>query len=402
MRDGFKVIDTDLHILEPLNLYTDGLEEPYRSLTTIELNRDSLTQRYSATYRLGPHRFSQYNSFVAAQAKRRFTSDEPVEKMLAFRNDPTPANLVEALDMDGIDVAVIVPTQLFVITTLDGLDPQHALALCRTYNDWVAEFVAKDRDRLRFWAWLPRQDAQLAAEEARRCVKELGADGVAVTSGAVDGRLLSDPHFEPLWEEIAALDVPFGIHLWGTAPLLRDDPGHRHWEQPHANGPFLALNGVYHAMSAIAEMTYSGVFERHPNLRTVIMEASNGWLLFLLDRLDEKWELYEPEFSDQYGVKLPIQPSEYFRRQCFITCEGEEHALKYLVDYGLADNLLFSSDFPHHDSPWPHSTQHLLAQPLSDEAKRKILWESAQRAFRWKEAPGRFLETSHAELAPAE
>lgn len=391
MKDGYMVIDADLHILEPFEVYTERMPEPFRSMTRMDRMRKPQTDIYSATFHVGPHSFTQENTFVAAQAKRRFATDGSIAKLLAFRENPTPEALIDALDVEGIDVAVIVPTKLFVMTTLDGLDPAHALALCRTYNDWISELTARDRHRLRFWAWLPRQDAVLAAQEARRCVEELGAAGVAITSGAVDGRLLSDPHFEPLWAEVSRLDVPFGIHLWGTARLLRDDPGHRYWGQPHANGPFVALNGVQNAMSAIAELIYSGALERHPALRPMIMEASNGWLLFLLDRLDEKWELYEPEFANHYGIELPMKPSEYFRRQCFITCEGGEHALKYLVDYGLGGNIVFSSDFPHHDSPWPHSTAQLAAQPLSDEAKRKIFWDNARDAFRWREPPGRLV-----------
>jgi predicted TIM-barrel fold metal-dependent hydrolase len=386
VKQGFKVVDMDLHVMEPITIFDERLPEPYRSRTRIEFGTAHGHQGQSSiTFHVGDLSFSPYNEFVSRQALRRFQSGLPSDAHLAAVNTGvTPELLLEGMEWEGIDVAGIVPTVMFVITSCDGLEPDHALALCRVFNDWCSELVQFDPTRLRYWAWLPRQDAELAAAEARRAVTELGAAGVAVTSGAVDGRLLSDPFFEPLWSEIESLAVPFATHVWGANPAMGDDDGRRYWGEPRAELPLLALNGRKNGMSTMAELVLGGVLESHPGLHVSVMEAGCAWLLDLLPVMDDVWELYEPEAT----VSLTMKPSDYVRRQCFVTCEGDEPALRYLADYGLENTITFSTDYPHHNAAWPHAVDNLLGQPeLSDEVKRKILWDNSARLFQWHEAP---------------
>jgi predicted TIM-barrel fold metal-dependent hydrolase len=388
MKNGFKVVDADLHVMEPLNLWEKRLPAPYRSLTTLQAP-GGMDDVGNWQFQVGELSISSRDKsrFVNAQANRRWKTDPEAQNMMEFSKNPTPKLLLEGMAAEGMDVATLIPTISFILLSNDGIHPEHATAICRAYNDWAAEFCAAAPERFKFWGWLPRQDAVLAAEESRRCVKELGAIGVATTLGATDGRLLSDPFFEPLWAEVSELAVPFGLHVFGRQKGLRDEITSRFWGQPHGEGPAVALHCVLHGMGAVCELTYGGVLERYPTLRTVIMEAGNTWLLFLLDQLDEKWEKYEPEFKELFDVELSMKPSDYFRRQCFVTCEGEERGLKYLVgDYGLENNILFSTDYPHHDAAWPHAVEHLLQQPISDDAKRKILWDNTAKAFGWSAA----------------
>ena len=385
MRNGYKAIDVDLHIMEPLDLWEKRLPEPYRS-STIYRAPGGIEMHGNYELGVGDRQWRVKSPIISGQAKRRW-GDPAARHLLEVNRNPTPERMIEGMDAEGLDVAAIIPTMTFQLTSADGVDPKHVLALCRVYNDWVAEFCSNHRDRLRFWAWLPRHDPELAAEEARRCVKELGADGVGFTLGAVGGRLLSDPAFEPLWTEIESLGVPFGLHVWGANATLNDDTGRRFWNQPHGFGVGAIFSGVLQGMSAAPELIFSGVLDRHPGMRVLIMETGNAWLLYILDRMDEKFEKYAAEIAETYGVTLAHPPSEYFKRQCFVTCEGDEQALKYLLDIGLQDNLLFSTDYPHHDSPWPNATANLIAQGLGADATRSILWENSKDLFRWRDAP---------------
>ena len=368
------VLDADLHVMEPLDLWERRLPEPYRSRTRISTGRDGLLAPSEIEFTVGEARFSPVQDFILAQSARRWREHPHLAEANAHCR---PELTLEGMDVDGIDAAVLVPTTTFLLTTLDGAAPDHALALCRVCNDWVAEFAAADPDRFRWWAWLPRQAPEASIEEATRCVRQLGAAGVACTSGAVDGRLLSDPRFEPLWGAIEDLDVPFGIHLYGAARAMHDDVSRRFFGQPRSAIATGTMNGIYHNMTTLPEMIGAGVLERHPRLRTVIMETGSTWLLWLLDRMDESWELYGPD-SD---VELTMAPSDYFRRQCYVTAEPEERALRYVVADGLVDNLVFTTDYPHHDGAWPTGVRRLLEQPIDDAAKRKILWDNAHELF---------------------
>ena len=69
-------------------------------------------------------------------------------------------------------------------------------------------------------------------------------------------------------------------------------------------------------------------------------------------------------------------------RQCVIACDSDERALKYVVDYlkrgehGLEYGLPASGR-----DRSAKALPELDAQPIPDEAKRKILWDNAIKLF---------------------
>ena len=71
-----------------------------------------------------------------------------------------------------------------------------------------------------------------------------------------------------------------------------------------------------------------------------------------------------------------MAPSEYFKRQCFVSVECDEEPAKYTIE-GLGDNqIVFSTDFPHPDSKFPDSVDNFMKLPLTKESKRKLLWDN--------------------------
>jgi predicted TIM-barrel fold metal-dependent hydrolase len=222
MKAGYRIVDTELHLIEPAGLWERGLPEPYRSQTNM-IRPDYLRKDSGSRFEFGGKKMderppNEWESLVQKQSARRL-AEEP--RLVTARERCEPEVYLDGMDVEGIDVALLMPTITFLATTWDGLDPEHSLALCRVYNDFAAKFAASDRRRFRFWGWLPRQDARLAADEARRCVEELGAIGVAMTQRAVNGHLLSDEFFSPLWKEVERLGVPAGFHVGGS--VMQDD-----------------------------------------------------------------------------------------------------------------------------------------------------------------------------------
>jgi predicted TIM-barrel fold metal-dependent hydrolase len=62
--------------------------------------------------------------------------------------------------------------------------------------------------------------------------------------------------------------------------------------------------------------------------------------------------------------------------------DADEHLARHVVEYGLEDNILFSTDYPHHDSPWPEGVNTFLSlEGLSDEVRRKILWSNGAALY---------------------
>src|SRR4029077_17592559 len=85
---------------------------------------------------------------------------------------------LQAMDIEGIDVAVIYGTRGRQVLMHDDLEPEVAAALARAHNNWTRAFCAHDPRRLKFAAQISFHDVALAIKEARRAVRELGAVAV--------------------------------------------------------------------------------------------------------------------------------------------------------------------------------------------------------------------------------
>ena len=381
-RRGHSIVDVELHLLEPYDWFEQRLPEPWRSRTRItpparghldtgHMGIDLDGRGFPIPKVGGEHGPGR---LVFRQGNRRW---QEVPELARLRVEATPSAWLEGMDMDGIDVALLTPTLALKLLAIDGVDPEHAAALCRAYNDFAAEFAAADPERFKFWAWVPRQAPDLAAEESRRAVQELGAIGVAMTTAGVDGTVLTDAGFEPLWSSVEELGVPLGLHLSGLCKVA-DDIGHRYDGHPRTEVVRMAVRLPFYSQTALAELILGGVLDAHPGLRVVLQEANVAWLPWLLWRMDEKWDTYA---ADQ-DYELSLAPSEYFTRQCFAVADADESVARLAVDHLGDDNLLWSSDFPHHDSTFPGASDTFLDLPgISDDSKRKILWDNAARAF---------------------
>src|SRR2546421_12097506 len=96
------------------------------------------------------------------------------------------------------------------IEALAGPDATPELA--RLANDGMAELVAKHPDRFPgFVASLPMNHPEEALAELERAMRDLGARGVQIFTNAA-GRPLDDPAFAPLFERMAAYDLPIWLH----------------------------------------------------------------------------------------------------------------------------------------------------------------------------------------------
>ena len=376
-RRGFNIIDTELHLEEPLDLFERDLEEPYRSLTVVagppEGRLKDGGKRFDIGGKVGDNSVNESAQLVQKQSARRLR-EEPL--LLKARTSCTPETYIEGLDMEGVDVAILMPTLMLGLSAMDDVDPQHMAALCRVYNNWAYSFTRGDPRRFKFWAWVPRQDATLAAQEARRCVEELGAVGAAMPSPAVNGNLLSDDFFYPLWQELQRLHVPIGFHPSGGR--LRDDVRARYRGHRRTGVIQRTIARQYYAGTSVAELILGGALEDFPELQVVVMEAGVSWLPWLLWWMDEQFEMFEPDLDYQ----LSLKPSGYFARQCYAVVDCSEDIARYAIDFGLEDRLLISTDYPHHDSPFPNGMEMFLGHTgISDTAKRKILWDNGAQLF---------------------
>jgi len=119
------------------------------------------------------------------------------------------------------------------------------------------------------------------------------------------------------------------------------------------------------------------VFERFPCLRVVHVECDAGWLPYLLQRMEQHWEFS----GNAEHPELTMRPTEYFKRNVFVACRGDERTLPSVVELVGDENIVFNTDYPHPDGTWPWGMQRLEEQMITDRSKHRILWDNAARAF---------------------
>ncbi|MDE2764997.1 MAG: amidohydrolase family protein, partial [Chloroflexota bacterium] len=237
-------------------------------------------------------------------------------------------------------------------------------AVCRAY--WLYDFCQTDPARMKVAAMLPQHDPKEAAREARRAVNELGAVGAYMRPNFVNGVAFHSADYAELWATLQELNVPVGFHE-GTGSAYRQDgsefPGNRLMQ--HACSHPIGM------MKAMVSMICGGVFESFPRLRAAYLEANTGWAPFWLGRMDRDYALYG-EWDAPFLMRTP---SEYFARNCYVGTEADESELRYTVDALGARNVVFSSDYPHHDSEFPESVAEFVGRDdLAAEVKQAILW----------------------------
>ena len=113
-------------------------------------------------------------------------------------------------------------------------------------------------------------------------------------------------------------------------------------------------------------LVFGGVFERHPGLKVVCVEADAGWVPHYMYRMDHAYNRHRYWLAP--GQELRALPTEYFAENIYVTFQDDWTAFRFADDMNW-HRLMWANDFPHSDSTWPWS-QELLAEH-TDAADRR-------------------------------
>ena len=114
---------------------------------------------------------------------------------------------------------------------------------------------------------------------------------------------------------------------------------------------------------------FGGVFERHPKLKLVCVEADAGWAPHFIYRMDHAYKRHRYWLKWATCAQLP---SEYFCENIYLTFQDDWVAFQ-LVDMMNPRRLMWANDFPHSDSTWPWS-QELLAEQTRHLTRQQKAW----------------------------
>ena len=379
-KDGFKVFDSDMHIMEPPDLWERYIAPEFRSLAP----RGRTSKNVRDLGLIFPNAKKNANRAATTPHRgRNFDKNQELYRDHASRGWSGEVQL-EAMDVEGIDVAVLFPTRGLSVLTHPDWEPAFAAALARAYNDWLHDFCQADPNRLLGSGMISVYNIEDAVAETYRVVEDYGFRSVFLRSNIVNGKNWTDPYYEPLWNALEDLNLPLGFH---------EASGSRSRQSGEQFEPNFGLRRVYaqpfEQMMGLGSFLGGGILERHPNMKVAFLEANCSWLPWLLWRLDEG---YERE-GDIFMTELTMAPSAYFKRQCFISIEPDEGPARHTIEEFGCDQLVFSTDYPHGDSKYPNAVKTFLELPLSDENKRKILWDNCARFY----APPRALQTGNSQ-----
>jgi predicted TIM-barrel fold metal-dependent hydrolase len=139
-----------------------------------------------------------------------------------------------------------------------------------------------------------------------------------------------------------------------------------------------AVTGADEVKRSLTVFIFSGVLERFPGLKLVSAENNVGWLPFAIQR----WDQAQESARYMHAAPIKLKPSEYFQRQISATFIDDPVGVKHRHAVGV-ENIMWSSDYPHTASTWPHS-QEVIARDflgVPEEEKWKIVRENVTRLY---------------------
>lgn len=380
-KQGFKVMDSDIHVMEPPDLWLNYIEPRFKDRAP-QVQRLALAGGDVNVWRFDDKVFPAYSDLADRQRTAQIRRDKARARHLKIGRytDPSqdlrgdnPQSMLQAMDIEGIDVSIVFRTLGAHVVGVDGLDPELSAAVCRAFNNWLGDFCNVDRQRLKPAALLPLHDVKRAVEEARRSVQELGAIALVISNHPVNEKPWYDRYYDPLWAAAETLGVPIAFH--GIQMAYQEHIGRRYIDN------FALAHAVAHPielMLALGCLLTGGVFERFPGLTAAFLEGSCGWVPWWLWCLDERVE----KFGDDEKFPLKMPPSEYFKRQCYVSVDPDEAVVKYVIDAIGDDKIVISTDWPHDDAAYPQAIASFLElEGVSDTSKRKILWDNCARLY---------------------
>jgi predicted TIM-barrel fold metal-dependent hydrolase len=269
---------------------------------------------------------------------------------------------------DGVSAEVIYPTVGMMLCNHPDFD--YKQACFDAYNRWIAAYCGAHPARLLGIG----QTAMRSPEDGIRdlhAIRELGLRGVMMPGmPAVED--YDSRAYDDFYRAAIELDLPLSFHILTSREDLTPVRG------PRINAFLSVIRGCQDIMGTFI---FGGVFERHPRLRVVCVEADAGWVPHYMYRMDHAYDRHR--YWLPAGQELSRRPSEYFRDNIYTTFQDDWVAFRTanLMNW---ERLMWANDFPHSDSTWPWS-QAMLAEhqrDLSERQKQRILCGNVAELYR--------------------
>ncbi|HVB06466.1 MAG TPA: amidohydrolase family protein [Acidimicrobiales bacterium] len=275
--------------------------------------------------------------------QRQVRSDERTGTTVEARELHDVRSRVKDMDELGVSHHVIYPTLFLNELTRR---PELEIALCESYNRWLADRCSESDGRLQWVAVAPLSSIPDALAEIRRA-RDAGACGIFKRGIECGDRNVADPYFAPVYELAQGLDLPICLHSARPYRIVTDLMTRLQ----------TGLESGLYVQDAFSRVLKSRLPERYPTLRIGFIEAGAGWLAHVLwsARADQSKDVALGAGSERAKERNREVLAE---GRLFVTCEVSEDLPQIISEVGDA-SLIVGSDYGHPDraSVWGAHTR---------------------------------------------
>jgi predicted TIM-barrel fold metal-dependent hydrolase len=186
------------------------------------------------------------------------------------------------------------------------------------------------------------------------------------------------PEFDRLWA--TAQDLGLAMHFHASIIQGRDRSRLKVVSDLE-RGANSVRRAILEPLGVLTQLVFGGVLERFPRLRIVLAEYDLCWLHPFLTKMDGS--LKKAESQTRNSARFSALPSEYIKRQVYATFQEDRIGVLGAEVFGMADNYMWASDYPHGNSTWPRSREAIEAQfeGMPAALERKLTWDNAAKFY---------------------
>jgi predicted TIM-barrel fold metal-dependent hydrolase len=370
--DDLILVSVDDHVVEPAHLFEGRLPAKYVDVAPKFVHQDDGTDVWI------------YDGNILPNIGLNAVAGRPPEE---YGMEPTSFDELRSgcydigdrlrdMDANGVIGSMCFPSfpnlcgQLFSRSS----DLEAGLAVLQAYNDWhIDDWCGAAPDRFIPLMIPPIWDAELMAAEVRRCAAK-GCHAVSFSENPSKLKLPSfhDPYWDPFWQACVDEGTIVCLHIGSSSRLVIT--------APDAPVDVLITLQPINIVQAAADLLWSPVLRKFPDLRVSLSEGGIGWVPYFCDRVDWIYTRHHRWTGQDFGGRLP---SEVFLERV-VLCFIDDPAGVANLDRLRVDGVCWEADYPHSDSTWPISPETLWPsiEGLTDSVIDQITHTNAMRHFR--------------------